>query len=181
MAVAPNPGVIPSRIISEFPLIFREFRGKSFWLLWRGNRDGFTAKEFHRRCDGHANTLIVILDTEGNIFGGFTPTVWEFGHQYMADHSLKSFLFTLKNPHNIPERRFALVAEKKDFAISCRCECGPFFGDDVGVFDNCDANTRSYTSLGWTYTNDTGLDGRIVLAGAEYFPVQEIEVFEITE
>jgi hypothetical protein len=62
-----------SRITAVFPEIFAEFRTKPISLLWRGSRDGFKAKEFHRPCDGHANTLTVILDTEGNIFGGFTP------------------------------------------------------------------------------------------------------------
>jgi hypothetical protein len=66
-----------SRIISDFPEIFAEFRGKQFSLLWRGSRNGFKAQEFHHRCDGHANTLTVIVDTEGNIFGGFTPVEWE--------------------------------------------------------------------------------------------------------
>jgi hypothetical protein len=56
-------------IVSEFPKIFKEFRGSRFSLLWRGSRDGFRACDFHRRCDGHANTLTVILDIEGNIFG----------------------------------------------------------------------------------------------------------------
>jgi hypothetical protein len=41
--------------------------------------DAFRANQFHRRCDGHANTLTVILDTKGNIFGGFTPVEWESG------------------------------------------------------------------------------------------------------
>jgi outer membrane murein-binding lipoprotein Lpp len=68
-----QPPPVPSfdsRIISDFPEIFAEFRGKQFVILCRGSRDGFKAKEFHRRCDGHANTLTVILDTKGNIFGG---------------------------------------------------------------------------------------------------------------
>jgi hypothetical protein len=53
----------------------------------------------------------VILDTKGNIFGGFTPIEWEarvwngkYGkndNRYKADDSLKNFVFTLKNPHNI--------------------------------------------------------------------------------
>jgi hypothetical protein len=38
-----------------------------FNLLWRGSRDGFRATEFHR-----ANTLTLIVDTDGNIFCGFT-------------------------------------------------------------------------------------------------------------
>jgi hypothetical protein len=69
----PSAPSVDSRIISDFPEIFAEFREKRFSLLWRGSRDSFKEKDFHRRCDGHANTLTVILDTEGNSFGGFTP------------------------------------------------------------------------------------------------------------
>jgi hypothetical protein len=71
--VHPEAPPLDSQIISGFPEIFAEFRGKRVNILWRGSRDGFKAQEFHRRCDAHANTLTVILDTEGNIFGGFTP------------------------------------------------------------------------------------------------------------
>jgi hypothetical protein len=84
-----------SRIISDFPEIFTEFRKKQFSLLWQGSRDGFKATEFHRRCDGHADILTVILDTKGNIFGGFTPVEWEsptVNPDHKADDSLKSFL-----------------------------------------------------------------------------------------
>jgi hypothetical protein len=68
---------LDSRIISGFPQIFAEFRGMRFKILWRGSRDGFGASEFHLRCDGRANTLTVSLDTEGNVFGRFTPVEWE--------------------------------------------------------------------------------------------------------
>jgi hypothetical protein len=172
---------LDSRIISDFPEIFAEFRGKYFEILWRGSRDGFRAREFHRRCDGHANTLTVILDTEGNVFGGFTPVKWEsseFGKD-KADDSLKSFLFTLTNPHNIPARIFALRAEKKHQAIWCWSEGGPRF-KDIGINNYCNTHTNSWTSLGFSYTNDTGLDSKIVFTGSENFQVKEIEVFEIT-
>jgi hypothetical protein len=62
-----------SRIISDFPEIFAKFKEKEISLLWRGSCDGFGSKELHRRCDGHSNTLTVILDREGSIFGGLTP------------------------------------------------------------------------------------------------------------
>jgi hypothetical protein len=71
------PRWLDSLIVSEFPSLLEEFRKKSFNLLWRGSRDGFRAKEFHCRCDGHANTLTLIKDTEGNTFGDFTPVEWE--------------------------------------------------------------------------------------------------------
>jgi hypothetical protein len=183
-----HPPPFDSQIISDIPEIFAEFRGKRFSLLWRGSRDGFKAEEFHGRCDGHANTLTVILDTKGNIFGGFTPLEWEsreWNRKYdnesncwKADDSLKSFLFTLKNPHNIPARRFALKAEMKQWAIECLSGYGPGFGD-IGVFDDCNANTRSNTYLGYTYTNNTGLHANTVFAGSATFQVEEIEVFEI--
>jgi hypothetical protein len=183
----PPPPLLHSRIISEFPDIFAEFKRKHFKVLWRGSRDGFKAKAFHRRCDDHANTLTVILDTKGNIFGGFTPVEWESqvwsedGSNFKADDSQKSFLFTLKNPHNIPARRFALKAGMKHQAIKCDSRRGPYFGLDIAVHDNCNANTDSSTYLGSSYTNDTGLDRNVVFTGSSKFQVKEIEVFEITD
>jgi hypothetical protein len=120
-----------SAIVADFPKLFEDFNQHEFTLLWRGSCDGFSAHDFHSRCDGHPNTLTVILDTNGNIFGGFTPVEWESRKpksQYdsrncqKSDPSLTSFLFTLKNPHNVPARRFALKAEEKDHAIICNSQ-----------------------------------------------------------
>jgi hypothetical protein len=131
-----------SLIVADFPALFAEFGWKRFALLWRGSRAGFRARDFHRHCDGRAATLTLIQDMEGNIFGGFTPLKWESrkwngkhgreSNGYKADPSLKTFLFTLKNPHNFPARRFALKAEKKDKALNCDSSWVPFLSD-MGV------------------------------------------------
>jgi hypothetical protein len=192
---AAMPGLTLARpfgsvIVSEFPDIFAEFREKQFSLLWRGGRDGFGVRAFHSRCDEHANTLTVILDTDGNIFGGFTPVKWESrrwngktgreNNARTADPSLKSFLFTLKNPHNVPARRFALKTENGDIAIFCGSGWGPRFGD-IHVHDNANANRDNYTKyFGTRYANDTGLDGKTFFTGSEHYQVKEIEMFEIT-
>jgi phosphopantetheinyl transferase (holo-ACP synthase) len=176
-------------IVSDFPSIFEEFKDQRFLLLWRGSRDGFFARDFHKRCDGHANTLTMILDTKWNIFGGFTPIEWEsrkwnrkFGDEnncWKCDPSLKSFIFTLKNPHNFPARRFALKPEAKEKAIECDANWGPCFYD-IDVSDNCNSNTlNSAEMFGTTYDNDTGLDNETFLTGSSEFEVKEIEVFEI--
>jgi hypothetical protein len=179
----PSP-LLDSRIISNFPDIFAEFQRKRFSLLWRGSRDGFDVQEFHRRCDGHANTLTVILDTNGNIFGGFTPVEWEsrISYCFKADDSLKSFVFTLKNPHDVPARRFALKVEQKQNAIYCHFGWSPCFGGgcDIAVSNHCNAHMHSYTRFGNSYANDTGLNDMIVFTGSQFFEVKEIEVFEIT-
>jgi hypothetical protein len=115
---APTPALgFDSLIVSDFPPLFEEFRRMCFKLLWRGSRDGFTAQEFHLRCDGRANTLTLISDTDGNVFGGFMPVKWESGNKCKGDDSLRSFLFTLRNPHGVPPRKFPLRPEKKEYAI----------------------------------------------------------------
>jgi hypothetical protein len=97
-----------------------------------------------------------------------------------ADPSVKSFLFTLKNPHNFSGGKFALKAEWKDRAIHCHSSLGPRFVD-IGVSDNCNANMGSYTYFfGSSYVNLTGLDAAIFFTGLWYFTVKEIEIFEIT-
>jgi hypothetical protein len=185
------PGCLDSLIVADFPAIFSEFRGKRFTLLWRGSRDGFLAKEFHGHCDGHANTLTFIEDTGGNIVGGFTRVEWESvewngksgaeHNGWKADPTLQSFLFSLRNPHNFPSRRFALKASEKARAIDCDSAWGPCFSD-IGVFDGCNANNENYAAnFGYVYTIDTGLDGFTFFAGSTYFTVKEIEVFEITD
>jgi hypothetical protein len=174
-----------SRIVPSFPPLFEAFQTKRFKLLWRGSRDGFRATEFHRRCDGHANTLTLMLDTTGNIFGGFTPVKWESPSKVTlkSDGSLQSFIFTLKNPHSLPARKFALKPECKGKAIRCDSSRGPEYGVGcLSVLDNCNINTKSYSScLGDEYINDTGLNGNVVLAGTAPFMVKEIEVFEIED
>jgi hypothetical protein len=72
---------------------------------------------------------------------------------------MRSFLFTLKNPHGIPARKFALRAEKKDCAIYCDSTYGPSIGYghgdlDLYVCDNCNTNTISYTRFATRYSNN---------------------------
>jgi hypothetical protein len=179
---------LDSRIISDFPSLFSEFTGKSFRLLYRGSRDGFRAADFHGKCDGHGNTLTVILDRNRYVFGGYTPLEWESRERavndtYKCDESLKGFVFTLKNPHNTTAKKFSLKADKKRTAICCDPAFGPTFGVyDLLVADSCNANSNSHTmNLGLTYNNYTGLDGKTFFTGSTNFRVKEIEVFEIAE
>jgi hypothetical protein len=183
VALPAAPAGFASLIVAGFPALFAEFGGKRFALLWRGSRDGFGARDFHGRCDGHAPTLTLIQDTGGNIFGGFTPVEWESFQpgKSKADPSLRSFVFTLKNPHNFPAKKFALKAEGKDRAIFCSSTRAPSFYDVV-VCDNCSNTARSYTcNFGRSYVNDTGWERAIFFTGGERFTVKEIEVFEMTD
>jgi hypothetical protein len=124
--------------------------------------------------------VTLILTTKGFIFGGFTPIVWDSSNQYKQDNSQQSFLFSVKHPHNSESKSFPLV--NSTHTIYCGSSYGPVFGggNDIHVVDRCNENTKSYTNLGTSYRNDTGLNGTEVFTGEQYFQVKEIEVFSIT-
>jgi hypothetical protein len=43
-AIQPAPAGFASVIVADFPTLFAEFRRKRFTLLWRGSRNGFSAR-----------------------------------------------------------------------------------------------------------------------------------------
>jgi hypothetical protein len=129
------------------------------------------------------------------MFGGFTPVEWESRvwnrkkwdecNTWKGDDSLRSFLFTLRNPHGVPPRKFALKKEKKKFAIYCDSARCAIFGNEIVVWDNCNTNSESVTGIGTNWKDDddevyaNDVDFEYFLTGAEEFTVKEIEVFEI--
>jgi hypothetical protein len=175
----PAKSTINSTIISTIPKVFSVFGEKTFRLLYRGSRDGFRGEDFHRQCDGHPNTLTLIRSTNDSIFGGYTPIPRSSQGAYVSDPSLKSFLFTLKNPHNLPAQIFKQKqADKGIYDVNGH---GPAFAGHCDLFVDaaCQRCTRSWSHLGSGYRNDTGIDGKEVLTGAKHFAVKEIEVFEV--
>jgi hypothetical protein len=154
----------------------------SFSLLWRGSRDGFTAEAFHRCCDGRERTLTVIRDKGGNIFGGFAVPGWEspFFSKRKSDSTSKGFLFTLKNPHNLPPQQFKLIRGQESSAIRVSSKtCACFGNDDLLVCDGCDVKASHTGGFGSTYENTTGIPGGSVFTGSDRFIVSEIEVFMV--
>jgi hypothetical protein len=167
-----------SNIVETIPSIFKDFDTKSWRLLYRGTRDGFGSSNFHSKCDQQSNTVTIILTTGGYIFGGFTPLAWDSSTAYKADNTGKSFLFSFKNPRNTEPKIFPL--SNPSLAIYCHASYGPTFGNHaIHVANDCDQNTNSYTALGHSYTNDTGISAVQVFTGQQNFQVKEIEVFSI--
>jgi hypothetical protein len=169
-----------SNIVSNFPSILKEFENQTFRLLYRGTRDGFGSSNFHAKCDQQSNTLVIILSTEGYIFGGFSPSAWDSSGSHKADNTGKSFLFSLKNPRNSEPKIFPISDQR--YSIYCHSSYGPCFGctSDIYVADNCNQNTSSWTCVGTYYKNDTGITNDQVFTGQQHFQAKEIEVFSIS-
>jgi hypothetical protein len=129
--------------------VLNDFREKKWQLLYRGSDDGFAASNFHKRGDRIANTVTVILTTNGCIFGGFTPVAWESnGGFYKPDSGNQSFLFQIKDSRNSAPRKFMLL--NSSYSIYYNPSYGPAFGNghDIQVSNCCNQNANSYTRLG---------------------------------
>jgi hypothetical protein len=179
-----DPPQLNSTIISTFPSIFAQFEKNEFALLYRGSADGFEAADFHRKCDGHGNTVTVIQTTAGNIFGGFTPCAWDSSSGSKPDESQKSFLFSLNSPFLRDPKVFPLKVERKHEAIYCGAAYSAVFGwnngcPDILVYNSCNSRSNYYHGFGTAYNNNTSLDGKTFLDGGANWSVREIEVFEI--
>jgi hypothetical protein len=163
-----------------------------FERLWRGSRDGFGAASFHARCDGRPSTVTLVEDTEGNVFGAFTPVAWDSRAAHAGtkrpDPSGRSFIFTLRNPSGAAPEALRLKPGADVSAIDCDGDYGPCFGGgcDLSIVDECNRKTDNYCGrLGKSYECESG---RIpaaklpkLLAGHHCFRVKEIEVFQVLE
>ena len=140
-------------------------------LLWRGSRDGFTAKAFHKRCDNQGATLTVIESTEGWIFGGYSPSAWQSPSSLELSNSEGSFLFTLKDPHGTPPTQYMCTRD----SVVCSCAShGPMFGKDLVVR----FALKSETNFPTYYKDTTGF-GNATFTGDKTFEVKEIEVYSV--
>jgi hypothetical protein len=172
------PVPFTSTILSEFPSVLCEFEKKGWILQYLGTRNGFRSSNFHTKCDGRVNTIALIETTKRSTFGGFTKIAWDSSSSHKRDDNRESFLFTIRNPHSLSARKFAL--SNPSSAIYCRGSLGPCFGSnrDIYAADSSNTNT-SWSGLESHYVNDTGINGQQVFTGEYNFTVKEIEVFTI--
>jgi hypothetical protein len=176
---SPSPSNI-LKIQKKCPKVLKELKTKQWTLLYRGSDHGFKSSDFHGKCDGKSNTITIIQTTKGFILGGFTPIAWDSSNQYKPDSSGRSFLFSVKNPHDHNFGRIGL--NNPQYAIYCNSSYGPTFGNGLDIYaaDYCNANTSSYTRVGIGYANSTIFDPYKAFTGEQYFTVKEIEVFTLT-
>jgi hypothetical protein len=148
-------------------------------LLYRANRDGFTAKLFHKFCDGQGPTMTVIKSQNGFIFGGFTTVPWSSTTTDKADSS--AFLFTLKNCCGLQPTKYSILERSVQLAVSHKINNGPTFGSiNNGGSDiylkspfNADGSRIFFPN---TYQDTTG-KGRFTFTCDSHFSCDDVEAF----
>jgi len=147
---------------------------KQFNLLFRASRDGFDAIKFRTNCNNKGPTLTIIVSSTGDIFGGYTSNSWNGNtNNYVNDNS--SFIFTLKNKHNIKPTKY--ICNYPQYGIYDNSSYGPCFGGgfDICIYDKANTSTSNYTNFPHSYTDSTGV-GRETLTTYN-FTVRDYEVF----
>ena len=180
--VEPSICAFKSKIVNTLQYIYLmrlcEFSLEDKWtLIYRASEDGFGAEDFHSKCDGICNTLTLFKPNgSSNIFGGFTSVSWDTSNDYKED--LNAFIFSLVNQDNKPVKMKVCTAQ---YAIDCDSSYGPSFCLDIVIKDSSNANTNSFTNLGWSYNHPQYESGtakaRSFLAGEYNFRLSEIEVY----
>jgi hypothetical protein len=120
-----DSAILTQKQMAELMILCEFDKDQKWKSLYRASVDQFTAKNFHLKCDGNKDTLIVIKSTSGNIFGGYTKVDWSQvqspGHKSDAD----AFLFSLVNEYKTP---LLMKCCHSDNAVWCDNQCGPEFG-----------------------------------------------------
>ena len=109
-------------------------------LIYKATIDSDFASAFHSKCDDHAPTIIIIKTDKGIRFGGYTTQTWNCDEECKKDEN--AFLF------NLDTKRKYDIKKNAPFAIYCKENFGPAFGEGFDLF-LCD----NYMGLHGSYSN----------------------------
>ena len=140
-----------------------------YTLLFRASRDGYSASNFHSKCDGKSNTVTLVETMTGRRFGGFTDDQWDQSSSYKTGPN--GFIFSLDNNE-------IYYKKNNQNNIYCNSSYGPTFGGghDFCICDNCCSSNNSYDNSGNCYETN---GKKNALAGSYYFLVRDYEVFQL--
>lgn len=161
-----------------FPVHISEWcRAKHFELLYRASRDGMKAADFHRKCDGEGPTVTIVKSANGCIFGGYASISW--GTDNKGHKAPRSFLFTLKNVHELPPARFPLKDKADSNAVFHYSNCGAAFGKGADLIIYSPFNSSGKSHTGFSTYQDLSGKGYSILSGERSFVASDVEVFKV--
>lgn len=149
----------------------------AFSRIYSSKLNGDNATQFHKQCDCKGATLVLIRDSDRNIFGGYTNLQWSSPRSAQGESGdTDSFLFSVNKSriiqHNgIPEST----------SITNNRLNGPIFGDDdLVISDQCTRNYDSWNFMKNSYgKNDDDLTTSYLTSGKIEFKVELYEVFTV--
>jgi len=138
-------------------------------ILFFSKIDGDKAATFHQKCDRARQSLILIMDSEGNRFGGFTMRTWCGKNIQKKDAG--AFVFSIDK-----NKIFPIIPD--EVAIGCYPYFGPvFLGCQIRVYDNFFTKGGSTYLRGMNYLTEEDYE---LTNGKQTFEIKELEVYEVS-
>ena len=139
-------------------------------LLYYARAEGDKASTFHKKCDRAKKSLVLIMDSFGNRFGGFTMRDWAGKAIQKKDE--KAFIFSLDK-----NKIYGVLPDQ--VAIGCYPNFGPiFFGCQIRVYDNFFTKGGSTYLKGLNYATEEDYE---LTNGNQIYGIKELEVYEVKE
>jgi len=142
--------------------------------------DGFSASNFHEKCDKIVGTLILVKSPNNNIFGAYTEAnLSSYNPNNQFDPN--AFLFSLSHSYNTSVK---MKTKNPSNSIYSSQLSGPIFGTNTGADIGFDENMNCY-SYGLDYSYELPLfltlyeTAQSFLGDSASFQPFEIEVYSI--
>ena len=141
----------------------------SFDLIYKATRDGDDVKDFHKLCDEISPLLTIVRAKNGNRFGGYASVALTKNASDQAINDPNAFVFSI-------DKKYKYNTNNPSSAIRSVTSRGPCFGDSCPFYigNKFLTNNSSYSNP----KNDYNCPP-YVLTGAEYFTVDELEVYKV--
>jgi hypothetical protein len=139
--------------------------------LYRGSKHEFSAAAFHRLCDNKGPTVVLIKARNGRVAAGYSCVSWSKSQCLEANPN--GFLCAIDSNDLSLQIFKGVQGECKTLQAT---NYGPLFFRGVCIYDKCDKNLYSHSSLGDGFESE---GDPFALFGTEYFTVVEYEVFGI--
>eukprot|EP01024_Parvocaulis_polyphysoides_P047607 TRINITY_DN4514_c1_g3_i5.p1 TRINITY_DN4514_c1_g3~~TRINITY_DN4514_c1_g3_i5.p1 ORF type:complete len:465 (+),score=56.04 TRINITY_DN4514_c1_g3_i5:102-1496(+) len=157
--------------------------------IYHSSRDGRGLSNFMEATKSSDTTLLIIEDTDGNVFGVFTQDTWERRPNFYGKNGLQSFMFRLYPSFQV----FHATGNNSNFQWSAqRYEDVPLgigFGGKTASFADLKDTKISAKNFGlfvdgafeWGYTGQTTTYNNIELTGGKSeFQVSSVECWSVT-
>ena len=173
---------------------------KELKKLYQATVDGDSAQNFHSKCDGIPNSLVIIRSANKRRFGGFTSLNWHSYDDYQRCCDKNAFLFSIDKNKIFPYigNEYENYNSDNKYAICFYKYSGPIFGGfrkykqnysndfDIYIGSRCTQDKSSYTfesnpNSSYKFKNDDNDNDNALSEDGNQskFYVSDYEVFQI--
>ena len=141
----------------------------SFELIYKGTRDGDDVKDFHKLCDEISPTLTLAQTKNGNRFGGYTSVALTKNSSDNGIYDPNAFVFSI-------DKKYKYNTNNPSYAVRSYASRGPCFGGSCPFYIG-----NKFLTKNTSYSNPSNDYNcpPYVLTGAEYFTLDELEVYKV--